>query len=259
MPEFDSDGVRIAYEVSGNGPSIVLIHGFATNAESNWGRMGWIRKLTQAGRRVITLDCRGHGASDKPHDPEAYAGMQMPDDVVRLLDHLDVGRADLMGYSMGAQIGTLLLTQSSGRFRCAVLGGIGAGIMRDLSLRSGRIADGLAAADPQDLEDPVAHEFRAFAEQAGNDLAALGAVMRGRQTPVTAADLGRIALPVFLFVGADDALLRDPEALAAAIPGAALEVIADKDHLSVVNHHRVKTAVLAFLAQHSPVPAGGGE
>jgi pimeloyl-ACP methyl ester carboxylesterase len=250
---FDSDGVRIAYRDGGDGPPIVLVHGFAASIRDNWERMGWIRKLERDGRRVIALDCRGHGESDKPHDPEAYAGDRMALDVIRLLDHAGVSRADLMGYSMGSQIALQLLTRFPGRFRSAVLGGVGRGVMQDPRDRNETIAAGMEAVDGGRVEDPGARAFRAFAEQRGNDRVALAAVMRGRRDAVTPGDLASIAVPVLVIVGGDDTLIGDPRPLAAAIPGAELEVIPDRDHLSAVNHHRYKEAVLAFLARHSPV------
>ena len=77
MAVFDSDGVTIHYEVFGEGPPIVLVHGFASNLQDNWVLTGWVKRLLDQGRRVVALDCRGHGESAKPHDPEAYAGGAM--------------------------------------------------------------------------------------------------------------------------------------------------------------------------------------
>lgn len=253
MPHFDSDGVRIAYRDSGAGPPIVLIHGFAASIRDNWELMGWIRKLEGDGRRVIALDCRGHGDSDKPHEPEAYGGLQMARDVIRLLDHVSVGRVDLMGYSMGSQIAGLLLTRFPERFACAVLGGIGRGVIGATRERNDRIAEGMDAPEGRSVRNPTARAFREFAEQRGNDLAALGAVMRSRREPLTREALAAIAVPVLVIVGGADTLIGDPKPLVEAIPGAELEVIPDRDHLNVVNHHRYKEAVLAFLGRHSPV------
>ena len=110
MPAFDSNGVSIHYEVFGeNGkPPIVLVHGFAASLDGNWVRPGWIETLTPL-RQVVALDCRGHGESEKPYDAEAY-GDNMPDDVIRLMDHLNIEKADLFGYSMGSRISTRLMT-----------------------------------------------------------------------------------------------------------------------------------------------------
>jgi pimeloyl-ACP methyl ester carboxylesterase len=107
MPSFLSDGVRIAYLDEGprDGTPIVLVHGFASNARVNWVTTGWVATLTGAGHRVIALDNRGHGASEGPHDPAQYGtATHMAEDVRRLMDHLGIERADVMGFSMGAWI-----------------------------------------------------------------------------------------------------------------------------------------------------------
>ena len=80
MPSFNSDGVEIAYQVAGEGPPILLIHGFASNARVNWQEPGWVRTLERDGRMVISIDNRGHGDSEKLYDPAAYSSPIMADD-----------------------------------------------------------------------------------------------------------------------------------------------------------------------------------
>ncbi len=119
---FDSDGVRIRYVEQGSGEPIVPVHGFARNIE-RWVETGVIKNLAKD-HRVIALDCRGHGKSDKPHDPKQY-GPEMGKDVVRLLDHLGIPKAHIVGYSMGGAITAHLLTMNPERFLTATLGGPG--------------------------------------------------------------------------------------------------------------------------------------
>ena len=108
MQSFDSDGVSLAYidvpAVGGSGDPVLLIHGFASNHAVNWVNTLWVRTLTQAGYRTIALDNRGHGESQKLYDPELYGADLMAQDARRLLDHLEIRKADIMGYSMGARI-----------------------------------------------------------------------------------------------------------------------------------------------------------
>src|SRR6202011_954277 len=127
MPDFDSDGVRLRYLTVGpeTGRPIVLVHGFCSDYELNWVGSRWQETMVGAGRRVLGLDCRGHGHSDKPHDPAAYRLATMAADVVRLLDHLDVQVADFLGYSMGARIGLEAAARHADRMGRAVLGGLG--------------------------------------------------------------------------------------------------------------------------------------
>src|SRR5919201_3011238 len=131
--DFDTDGVRLHYEIHGpdNGTPIVAVHGFASDYRLNWVGTRWQEALTMNGFRVIGLDCRGHGHSDKPHDEAAYAVETMAGDVVRLLDHLDVEAAAYLGYSMGSRIGLEVVMEHPDRISRAVFGGIGgAGAIR---------------------------------------------------------------------------------------------------------------------------------
>src|SRR5271155_1697172 len=125
MPSFSNAGVEIAFLDEGQGEPIVLVHGFASNKETNWVRPGWVMTLTRAGRRVIALDNRGHGQSTKLYDPAAYHSGLMAEDVCALLDHLRLPRADVMGYSMGARNTAFLALAHPDRLRSAVLGGLG--------------------------------------------------------------------------------------------------------------------------------------
>src|SRR5215212_6665389 len=129
MQSFSSDGVRIAYidvaPDTGRGDPILLIHGFASNHAVNWVNTLWVTTLRRAGLRVVALDNRGHGQSEKPHRPEDYDSSVMAGDARRLLDHLEIPRADIMGYSMGARIGAHLAIIDPPRVRSLILGGLG--------------------------------------------------------------------------------------------------------------------------------------
>ncbi len=245
MPSFDSAGVEIAYEDVGKGRPIVLVHGFAASFEMNWRAPGWVDALVSDGRRVVGLDCRGHGRSGKPHDEAAYGGSQMSDDVMRLMDHVGLERADLMGYSMGGGIATQLLIRHSERFRAVILGGIGGGAARR---DRGSIASAMQASDASAAQNDTARAFRSFAEAGGNDLEALAAMMRSQRAPAEMQSLASVKLPVLIVVGAEDALVADPEALGKSIPGSRTVVVPERDHLTVVGDPRYKEAVLGFLA-----------
>src|SRR5512138_1448123 len=125
MPSFKNGDVEIAYLDEGEGEPIVLVHGFASTKEVNWVQPGWVSTLNRAGRRVVALDNRGHGASSKLYDPAAYHSDTMAEDVRALLDHLGIARADVMGYSMGARIGAYLALAHPDRVRSLILGGLG--------------------------------------------------------------------------------------------------------------------------------------
>src|SRR6202167_6590538 len=219
MAYFDSNGVQIYFEEHGKGEPVVLVHGFASRAEHNWGAMNWCTTLA-ARYRVVALDCGGHGKSGKPHDPAAYGGETMGDDVLRLMDHLNIKRTLMMGYSMGARIVTGLLMLHPERLRAAVLGGIGAATASAPSFSRQPIVDALLAENISSVKEQRARDFRQFAETTGNDLKALAACMGSNRrdfTPEKSA-AQKIRVPVMIVIGTKDLLVGNPNLLNAQIP-----------------------------------------
>jgi len=247
MPRFSHNGVEIAYLDEGEGEPIVLVHGFASNKEVNWVSPGWVTTLTRAGRRVIALDNRGHGASTKLYDPAAYHSAIMAQDVAALIGHLGLPRADVMGYSMGARITAFLALARPDLVRSAILGGLGIRLVEGVGLPD-TIASALEAPSLADVTDPTAFLYRAFAEQTKSDLRALAACLRGSRQTLKPAEVYRIAVPLLVAVGSEDPIAGSPQELAALIPGAQAVVIPGRDHMLAVGDRAFKSAVLDFLA-----------
>lgn len=247
MPFFDSAGVKIHYHDIGSGEPVVLVHGFASTAEDNWGGTGWIARLS-AKYRVIAPDVRGHGLSDKPHEREAYGYARMGEDVTRLMDHLGIARAPLIGYSMGSSIAIELMLRRPGRFRAIVLGGIA----YDDGLEDKADRDAISAAyradDPATIKSPVAKAYRRFAESMPNDLKALAALIDAERSPFDPAKLRSVRLPVLIVVGTEDNAIGDPEPLAKMIPRARLVMLEGRDHMTAPADQRFKDVVLEFLS-----------
>jgi len=246
VQSFLSDGVEIAFLDEGAGDPVLLIHGFASNTVVNWVDTGWIRFLTGNGFRVISMDNRGHGRSQKLYRVEDYGAPQMAEDARRLLDHLGISRADVMGYSMGARITAFLALAHPDRVRSAIFGGLGINMVRGMA-GTGPIAHALEAESIDQVTNPTARTFRAFAEQTKSDLKALAACIRSSRDPITADDVGRIASPVLVVVGSDDVVGGSASALAALIPGGEAVEIPGRDHMKAVGDRRYKEAVLDFL------------
>jgi len=249
MPHFTHGDVEIAYLDEGEGEPIVLVHGFASNKEVNWVYPGWMSTLTRAGRRVIALDNRGHGASSKLYDPAAYHSDNMAEDVRALLDHLDLPRADVMGYSLGGRITTMLAVDHPQRVRAAVLGGIGIHLVDGPGLPAQTIAAALEAPTRADVTDPRGYTFRAFAEQTRSDLRALAACIRGSRQTLARDELGRLTVPLLVAAGSNDDIAGSPEELAALVPGAQALVIPGRDHMLAVGDRVFKAGVAEFLSQ----------
>ena len=244
MPRFETfDGIELTYDDEGEGTSVLLLHGFAADADINWRRPGVIDALVADGRRVISYDARGHGRSDKPHDPKAYGGNAMVKDATALLDHLDVGDVDVAGYSMGALV-ALRLVGAESRVQSAVLGGIGGQAGPKESDRA-RIADALEA-DDASKAGGQAKAFRSFADTTGADLRALAAIQRA-QLMMAPVDLTAVKVPVLVLVGDRDDLAKKPEKLAAKIPGATVEIVSGS-HLSAVNDPKFARAIVRFVS-----------
>lgn len=248
MPRFVHDDIEIAFLDEGEGEPIVLIHGFASNKEVNWVYPGWVTTLTRAGRRVIALDNRGHGESTKLYDPAAYHSSIMAEDARALLDHLGLGRADVMGYSMGARNTAFLAVARPERVRSAVLGGLGIGLIEGVG-EPEKIARALEAPSVAGVSDPAGHMFRAFAEKTHSDRRALAACIRGARQVLSADEVRRIDVPVLVAVGGIDTVAGSPTALAALIPGAQALIIPGRDHMLSVGDRVFKAAVVDFLAR----------
>jgi pimeloyl-ACP methyl ester carboxylesterase len=254
MQRFTHDGLSLAYidcaPGSGAGEPILLIHGFASTHAVNWVNTLWVKTLLDAGRRVIALDNRGHGESEKPHDAEAYHTAKMARDAAALIEFLKIGRIDVMGYSMGARITAFLAASRPDLVRSAVLGGLGIRLIEGVGLPMG-IADAMEAESLAVIKDPMARVFRAFADANHADLVALAACIRGSRQTLGAEQLQRIVAPLLVCVGTKDPIAGDPHALARLIPGARAVDIPGRDHNLAVGDKVYKQAVLAFLNERA--------
>jgi pimeloyl-ACP methyl ester carboxylesterase len=252
MHSFSSDGVRIAFidvpATKEPGDPVLLVHGFASTHAVNWVNTLWTKTMTNAGYRVIAFDNRGHGQSDKLYDPAVYHSSIMAEDARRLLDHLGIPRADVMGYSMGARIAAYLALQQPERVRSTMLGGIGIKLVEGVGLPLG-IADAMEAPSLESLTDPMQRMFRAFAEQTKSDLQALAACIRGSRQVLSRDEVAQIRTPALIAVGTKDTVAGSAQELAALMPNARPLDIPGRDHNLAVGDRSHKEGVLAFLAE----------
>jgi len=254
---FDSGGVRIRYVEHGAGLPVVLVHGFTANIERSWIDTGVLPDLARD-YRVIAFDLRGHGKSDKPREPRAYDDIGL--DVIRLLDHLEISRAHVVGYSLGGIIVAKLLTTHPERFLTAVLGA--AAYRRGRSERSDRAAEAAAGEieagvyralvvstaptdEPPPDEAAIRQRSRDIARM--NDLFAHAALMRARRALlVTDAEIAAVRVPTLAVVGAADPALPRVKAMQAVWPGLELEIVPGAAHPTV--HQRGLPRRAEFVA-----------
>jgi pimeloyl-ACP methyl ester carboxylesterase len=246
-----SDGIGLAYQRWGDGDAdvpVFLHHGFVADANINWVAPGIVDALVTAGHDVVAIDARGHGQSDKPHDPACYGEARMALDLRELFDLIGAPQVDLVGYSMGGIV-SLITASTDDRIRRLVVGGIGASVVElggvDTSIiPRGEMAAALDA-DPTGVEHPEAARFRAFAEAMGSDLDALAAQAASvHQQPIA---LERITATALVLDGDADDLARRPEVLAAAIPAADLRLVPG-DHFGAVIDPGFAAGIVEFLA-----------
>jgi pimeloyl-ACP methyl ester carboxylesterase len=254
MPSFIHEGVTLAFDdiaPPGADRTVVLLHGFASNRYEGWRRTGWHTAFERRRFRCVALDQRGHGESGKPHEAAAYAGETLFRDVLALLDHLEIERADLFGYSMGARtaLGAALLAPD--RVGQLILGGVGENWFA--SLPPGpppgemTIAEAMLAEDVESIRPPLAQSFRHFADEQGEDRQALAAFIQAERPRLDREAMAALHIPVLVVAGAHDDLAGDPEPLAQAFPDGRAVVLTGCDHFSAIPHALTKSTVFDFL------------
>jgi len=248
MPTTRNGSVEIAYLDQGEGDPIMLVHGFASNKEVNWQHPSWVGTLREAGRRIVALDNRGHGQSSKLYDPAEYHTARMAEDVRAVLDTLNIPRADIMGYSMGARIAAFFTLAHPQRARSVIIGGLGIRLVEGVGLPES-IAEALEAESLAAVADPTGRTFRAFAEQTHSDLRALAACIRGSRQVLPREEVDKIRAPMLIAVGTKDPVAGSAEDLAALIPGSRVLPIPGRDHMLAVGDKVLKQGVLEFLKE----------
>ena len=252
MPRFTHDNLNLAYFDEGNpaGEPVLLIHGFASSKTVNWIGPGWLKTLADEGYRVIAIDNRGHGDSDKPHDTEAYVPEKMAGDAVALLQHLDIPSAHVMGYSMGGRISAFMALAAPQAVRSLILGGLGIAMVEGIGGWEG-IAEALLADSVDTVTEPRPRAFRTFADQTGSDRIALAACIKSSRKKLTREQAGRIEAPALIAVGTKDDIAGSPQPLAALMPHAKVLEIPDRDHMLAVGDRVFKQGVLEFLSSQA--------
>jgi len=246
---FHHDGFRLAFREEGQGEPVLLIHGFASSGRINWVAPGWFRILADAGYRAVAIDNRGHGNSDKSHDPAVYTPELMADDAAALLHHLGIEKAHVMGYSMGTRISAFMALRVPQMIHTAIFAGLGIGMVRGAGDWQS-VAEALLAEDPATIINPRGLMFRKFADNTKSDRRALTACVMTSKKELTSNEIHRIIQPVLVAVGTKDKIAGEPQPLAALLPRGEVLVIPDRDHMLTVGDKVYKRGVLEFLRRY---------
>lgn len=249
MPSFSHDGLQLHYVDEGkiDATPVLLIHGFASSITFNWLNPGWLQELSQNGYRVIAIDNRGHGKSDKPHESEAYKPEKMADDAAALLDYLSINQAHIFGYSMGARISAFLALRHTQKIKSLIFGGLGIGMVEGVGDWD-PIAKALLAPSIDTIEHPQGRIFRAFADKTKSDRYALAACIKTSRTLLTAQQMAEIHVPTLIGVGTRDDIAGSATELALLMQNAESFEIERRDHMLAVGDASFKRKVLAFLS-----------
>jgi len=255
MPALNVDGLTLHYDVRGSGAPVVLLHGFTSSLAGNWGRRGWIDFLADGGYRVVGLDFPSHGESERVYDASRVTTENLAADVVALLDHLDIDRADLFGFSMGGGVALKLASDYPGRVGRIIVSGVGDAALNRLH-DPWQIADIRAAFEAESTDaiaSPTAQAIRRSAEtggntlKGGNDLKALAPFLRNGGWPGGLDAERPVAAPVLLILAENDQFMGESDELERWLSHARVERVPRCDHYTVLNDDRVRAAVLDFL------------
>lgn len=248
-----SDGLEIAIHELGDPTDaypVILQHGFSASSAGNWMTPGIAAALVKAGRRVVAVDARGHGASDTPHDPKLYSRARLAQDISEAAVAAGAERYDLAGYSMGGMVGVITAANDRRVQRLAICGCVQQ-ILKDRQRDPAfsNVAAGLRAPSADAVTDPWARTFRAVAERMGGDLHALAACFEGieKSSEESRAALAGITASTLVIGGRKDPLMEDAETLVARIANARLEWV-EGDHLTAVVDPRFTTALVELFA-----------
>lgn len=244
-----ADGTRIAaYDVGEpQHPPVIALHGFASSATANWGITGWRRDLTRAGLRLIAVDLRGHGNSDKPHDPSRYTMPSFIADLRGVIDHYRLDRVAILGYSLGARVGWRAAIEMPDLIERAVLGGLPAGdpLAR---FRLDQAREFLRTGRP--VEDRLTAAYVGMAATLpGNDPEALISLVDGMRGELQADATDVPLQPLLLATGGDDPIIAGSRLLAEAAPRAEFLEVPGRSHFNAPTSGRFRAAAVEFLTR----------
>jgi len=252
MPYAMIQGQHIHYEVHGEGHPVVLLHGVSASFVHNYSAWGWVEQLNERGFQVIGIDFRGHGRSDKPHDPELYGTENLAGDLIAVLDTLQLSSTSLIAYSIGTAVALHVLQKSPDRFNRAALIATGDGLIGHAPYTFMAIAPELARVlvrteYPRDLPQHLATYWNLVAATKG-DKKALRAMSEASYPPLPVEEASSITTPVLVVSGGEDPVLGRGPRLSEALGNAEYFEVPGADHFSLAVDPVAREKVVNFLS-----------
>ncbi len=232
------DGAKIWYEVKGAGQPVLLVHGFIVNS-STWKRAAFYNDLQKAGYKVITVDLRGNGLSDKPHEATSYGNDAEAKDIMGLLTSLGINKYQVIGYSRGSIITARLLVLDK-RIQKAVLGGMGTDFTNPDWPRRIMFYKALSGDSIPELKGVVE-----YVQKSGLDQKAL-ALLQKEQPSTSKEALGKIQQPILVICGTEDSDNGSAAELARLFPHATLATVPG-NHNNAASTPQFASTIIDFL------------
>ena len=244
--------LSIYYEQHGSGSPVILIHGGTVNFQTNYVVFGWVECLMERGFKVVGLDLRGHGKSDKPDDVASYGTENLASDVLAVMDELDLNRVSVVGYSIGSAVALHLIQEFPEHFSKAALVATGDGLIGIPPHTFPAILPGLVEVAsrseyPSDLPPYLATYWNFIADSGGNFEVA-SAIAKADYPPLSMELASKIKVPVMVVSGTEDRVLGQGETLAKTIPNGEYLEITKADHFNLAAIDSVKNAIADYFS-----------
>lgn len=253
MPSVSSHDVDIHWESRGDGPTVVLVHGFGESIEGLWRSGGWLDDLVDAGYRYVALEFRGHGRSGHPYEPEAYHIDKLVDDLAAVVAAAGAGEGWFVGFSLGSEILMRFLLRDAPKARGAVFIAMGKVSLRPRRKSTALTADALVEEDLTDIH-PALKKMRRIHEERGNDLRALSALLRAEveRVALTPEELKALRVPTLFLNGEREQVVGDAREIAQYVEGSRVGSIEGCYHDESPRSPLTRSEALAFFAEGSP-------
>ena len=251
MPYCKNKDISIYYEQHGEGLPVILVHGITVSFKDNFSNFGWVENLTDNGMKVVGLDLRGHGLSDKPLSTNDYGTHNLASDILAVMDELKLNKVAIVGYSLGSALTLHLIHTYPERFSRAVLIATGDSLIGLNPAAFAQTSSNLYSAIssdtfPHELPEHISVYWK-FVNESGANREALLALLKGKTLYLSIDEISNIQTPTMVISGGNDLVLGQGVILAEKLAESIYLEFEEADHFSLAAITKVKNAVVGFL------------